>query len=214
MRRAMTAVVVAMAWMAWMQNGAVPAQAQTPTPVVAIDVTALSDGSYVLTKVGGNVSLRPLQLIVPNVGPTPPPPPVDPQVLTARAKAFAAETKKVQPPDLANGAAIGALYLQLAKAARAGQIADGATLGTATKAATDLLLAGKAAPWTGVRQLLSDEWGKLQQAGASVPAYADLLEDAAAGIESASPRNIDPAVLAMILEIVKLILAIFIKPIP
>jgi hypothetical protein len=185
----------------------------TEPPVIAVDISTLSDGSYVLVKAGGTVTLRPLQLIVPSVAPTPIPPQPQPSVLTARQIAFRDKTQAVATDAAkAQGPALAALYRQVGKSVRTGQLGDAATAAMATKAATDLLLTTNAAPWAGVRQTLSDEWTKLQTSGAPIASYAELLEDAAVGIEAASPRAIDPAMLALILEIVKIILALF-KPV-
>lgn len=192
------------------------------SPVVAVEVTSLADGDYVLRKNGSVVTVRPLTLIplgVPGpLPPTPNPVPVPPPdgTLSERAKAYRELARVVTDPTGGDTAiALSALYRQLGQAASDGQIADPQKLSLAVKAATDLLLArnAHAASWAPVRSRLSDDWSNLARRGAPLPEYAALLNDAAHGIEHAvaTPANraISPDTLRLIIEIVKIILALF-----
>jgi hypothetical protein len=184
---------------------------------MAADVAVVLDdskpGTFLVTiDAKGVVAVSPLRVIRPGQ-PTPPPPP-GPVVLTDRAKAIKAEVDKIQgAADKDQQAkAIAQLYREMAKTVRTGQVADATSLASMVKLGTDMLLTKDAAKWQPTRDKLAEQWAAVVQEGGSVGDFAKLLDEAANGLDAAAPlRAIDPAMLQLILEIIKIVMALLNK---
>lgn len=154
----------------------------------------------------------------PNPTPTPVPTPPQPTVLTERAKAVKAAAEKVAgDSDRATTAkGLAALYREVAKAARLGKVPDGTAFSTMLRMSTDMLLAARGdkapAAWQPVRDVVSSQWTDAAAKGASVGDLAGLLEEAASGLEASSPaKEINPQMIALIMQIIKIVLELLAK---
>lgn len=194
---------------------------EPPAPaLVALDLTDLADGRYVLEKRQGGATLRPLLLIQPSPSPQPlpDPSPSPTPTLTDRAKTIRDKASAVVGDQDRDGSALAlsTLYGELARQSRTGQIKDAATLQAVAKGTVDMILAsrgkGAAEAWAPVRAVLADQLAALAQRGATLPDYAALFEEAAAGLAASTDRKaISPEMLALIMEIIKIVLALLIK---
>lgn len=182
-------------------------------PMQVLDLTGLGDGDYLLRISGDTIAVSPVQVLT-VVNPNPPTPP-GPNVLTDRAKAIKAAAELVQGDTERETTAkgIAALYRELARNVTSGKLA-GENILTAVRMTTDMLLANRSVKqnWQPVRDVVSAEWTKVAQAGGRDADYAKLLVEAADGLDASSPsKEINPQLWAMILEIVKIILALLVK---
>lgn len=188
--------------------------------VTAVDITTLTEGSYLLTVKGGTVTVRPINLLQVNPGPNPPPlppplPPVIP-VLTERAAQIKDAATKVMGDSSRSDTAkaLAALYREISKQVAAGKL-KGDQIALATKYGADLLLGNKTQSWAPVRSLMSDQWAAVQQRGEGDQGIFALLNDVANGldasVENRQAQAIDPATWQLILQIIEMIIKIFVK---
>lgn len=154
----------------------------------------------------------------PQPNPTPVPVPPGPVILSERAKAVKAAAEKVAGDPDRDGTAKGmaVLYREVAKAARLGKVPDGAALSNMLRMGTDMLLTARGdrapAAWQPVRDLVSTQWTNAAAKGASVADLVVLLEDAANGFDASAPKKeISPAMLALIMQIIKIVLELLAK---
>lgn len=188
------------------------------TTVTAVDITGLSDGDYILTLKAGVPSFRPLRLLTPGVVPTPTPIPV-PTPVNSRSKLFQDAASKVAGDSSrdTNAKQLAALYRSLSGFTRPNgttpaQITNPLTLKAVTSQGTDALLPPAVKPsWQPVRDLLGTQWTLLDAKNdIRITDYADLLDDAATGLEASAPqKSIDPATLQMIIQLILTILKLF-----
>ncbi len=181
-------------------------------PVVAVDVTDLVDGRYVMTIRGGAVTVQPLTLLKAGAKPGPvpddPPGPLSDFSKAVRTAAIAA----VGDPDRSTTAQqLAELYRQIGVKIRAGQIKGETLAAIAVRFGTDTLMSGKNAraskAWRPTRDVISAQWLAVAQEGGTDAAYAAVLDDAAAGLDASTPG--DPQInIAMIMTIIKMILEI------
>ncbi len=173
-------------------------------------VTVGADGTATITPITKVVSLTD-----PAPGPVPPGP--APVVMTERAKVVKAAADKVQgdPNREATAQALAALYRECAKRAKVGEIDTSDNLLKMLRMSTDLLLSQTGAPpasWQPVRDAVSVQWATVAAKGGGVGDYATLLDEVANGLDASAPNKaIDPQMMAMILEIIKIVLQLLIK---
>jgi hypothetical protein len=139
-----------------------------------------------------------------------------PSTLTERAKAIKATAEKAtaDPARAETAKGLAMLYREIGKAAPGAK--DEATLLDATSRATNMLLASRdpkaMTAWQPTREALGTEWTKLKVKSAPVADYGTLLSEVADGLDASAPqRAIDPALLAFLLEILKIILPLLIR---
>lgn len=196
----------------------------TDTPMVAVDVTGLPDGDYVLSMKSGVVNIRPFTLLTPSEipippGPSPTPVPV-PTPANDRTKLFQDAAAKVAGDSSRedNAKKLAALYRVITGYARPSgttppQVTSPAVLKALTSQATDALLAPAAkTSWQPFRDTLGTQWTLLDaKAGVTIEDYAKLMDDAAAGLDASAPNKkaIDPATLQMIIQLVLTLLKLF-----
>lgn len=214
----MTRRTAALAALAWLATYGIGAAGQ----IVALDLSGIQDGSYVLRIDGSTVSVTPLTLIDPGV-PVPPRPPVppdpqppDPPDLPQRAREIADAARIVQgdPARATTAAMLAAAYREIASQITAGRLSGTQTITLAARLAADTVLERQkaAAAWQPVRDLQSDHVAALAQEGGSEGDYARLLGEWAAGLEASGPdadADADTDVgldLRTIVELVRLIL--------
>lgn len=197
------------------QSGTSPPVADDGT-ITAIDVTDLANGRYCLTLTDDEVSLVPLRLLSPGPIPPGPVPPVPPSpTLTERAKAIKSAAEQVQSAKRAETAQmLAALYDQWADQVAKGQLKNPDAIAFAVKYSTDTLLVGRDAnAWQPVRDLLSEQWAAVLQAGGAEPELAKLLSEAADGLNASSP-NAQAIDLETIMRIVMMVLELLMKLFP
>jgi uncharacterized membrane protein YeaQ/YmgE (transglycosylase-associated protein family) len=153
--------------------------------------------------------------------PTPPLPPVPPApvppvpLLTARALAVKGAADKVtgDPGRSETAQGIAALYRELARQSRGGQIKDFDSLLSGTKMATDMYLDTRGTDvwkgWTPVREVIGTYWTELWRNNSQLADYSKLLDEAADGLDASAPaKSITPEMLKLILQIVQIILSL------
>lgn len=194
---------------------AAPNPKAAETPLTAVDVSAYADGDYILTLKGGTATLRPFKLLTPGNPPTPTPNPTPTPTPNTRSDLFKTTVTVVMGDNDRQGTAkmLATLYREEAKIARTGQIPDAPTLKAIMSQTTDLVLnprPGAAQAWKPVRELLGTQWTILDAKSSPVSAYADLLDDAATGVDASAPaKQISPEMVALILQIIQLIMKLF-----
>lgn len=176
-----------------------------PVVVKALELTNVGDGQYVLTIKGSVITLAPLVLVQPNVGPPDPP---DPD-LNARAKKFKAAAASVtgDPKKQETQAVLSALYNQLSQAILDNGLTDYQLIATLVKTAEKQVLERQNAveQWKPVTGLMSDELAKVAATSDTTAAdYASCLTDAADGLSNG--ENLDPIWIELIMQIIKMIL--------
>lgn len=193
------------------------ATAQQPDPrpfaaggITAVDVTGITDGRYVLTISGGTVSVVPLTLLAVGPNPLPPPGPV-PDDLTQRAREIMVAARSVNDPE--TGAKLTVLYQQLKIMVDNGQLKGQAQIGLMLSESQKMVIgSGKAKQWEPFTDKISDLYAILVEAGSSDASFSGLLGDMADGVEAAYPqKQIDPAMIEMIMKILMMLLELFIK---
>lgn len=172
-------------------------------------------GYYVLDQdAAGAPKLTPIaarfkQVVVldePEPGPSPNPTPA----LTTRAIAIRDAASGVQGDAARDQHALelAALYAEVARRIRIGELTGATDISFVIRSAADMLLA--TAPlktsWQPVRDILSGQFVALQQEGGTDAAFAQLMEEAAAGLKASVQTGAAAIDLAKILEIIKLIL--------
>jgi hypothetical protein len=147
------------------------------------------------------------------VTPDNPVPPPDDDTLTARAAAIkaAAEAVTSDPQRTKTAQQLAELYRQIGAKVTAGQVKGQATIAFAVKYATDTLLNGKgrqaAEAWQPVRDVFSQQWAAVLNAGGSDADYAKLLGECATGLNASAPG--EPQIdIAMIIKIIEMVLEI------
>jgi hypothetical protein len=189
----------------------------------------LAPGTYyakITVAADGSMTVLPLRSVT--LGPTPTPPPgPNPSPLSDRAKAIMAAAQQVpttgnpSDPDAAN-TALGYAKLLQAVAQMAPQAGTPKALEDALKQGTDQFLSlrgGTAAKaWEPVRGVLSLQLTQLDFNKAALSEYAQLLNEAAAGLNASVPVNkriaIDPQLLQLIIAIINIIAALLKIPVP
>jgi hypothetical protein len=174
--------------------------------VKAIDITGVSDGSYMVTITGSAVSMVPLKLI--NPGNTPPVPPVpDPSQLTERAKAIKAAAIALNDPEMSVKMSL--LMDEIAKLIDSGQIATQNKMALAMSKGQSIVLGDKVTAWKPVTSLISADWAKLVQEGAANADYAKYIREIRDGLRASAPMQaIDPKWIELIMQIIMLILSV------
>lgn len=184
--------------------------------ITALDLTGLPNGKYVLDLTDTEASLVPLRLLSPGPIPPGPVPPVPPSpTLTERAKAIQSTAIKVTSAKRSETAQmLAALYDQWADQVAKGQLKNPEAIAFAVKFSTDTLLVGRDAnAWQPVRDLLSEQWAAVLQAGGAEPELAKLLSEAADGLNASSP-NAQAIDLETIMRIVMMVLELLMKLFP
>lgn len=193
----------------------ISAESLADEPVVAVDVSDLPDGSYVLVKAGSGVSVRPLTLLRPGTIPVPPGP-TPPSVLTPRSLAIrdAALKATADPNRTKTAVNLATASSELAK--RVGKDLSGyQVISMAELYLFDQLTAGPTiAAWRPTRDLIVADLAKLAQEGASDAQFAGYLGEVSAGLAASAPnsREIDMELILKILQIfIQYILPLIIK---
>ncbi len=191
---------------------AVTASAQT-----TVILSQIPDGTYVVTAVNGKATFTPAVTAtggttpVPPLPPGPNPPTPDPDELTARARAIRDEAGLVQGDRNRDRTAqeLAAVYRTVAAEVDKGTL-KGNQIITAVSRSTDMLmrLRGVADSWQPVRDKVSEYWASVAQAGGGDAEYAQLLTEAADGLEAsvANPQAINWAfILKLVMMIIQMI---------
>lgn len=169
--------------------------------VKAVDISHLSNGSYVLTIEGDAVKVVPLLLIKPNVAPHPSP------ELNQRSKTIASKAAAVAGDQhrAETASLLAELYRRIADQIDDGTLQTQQEMQTASAFGIDTLLSRRnvAAAWKPVREQVSDYWVALVQEGKGAVDYSRLLRDVAVGLD-ASADNAQRLDIALILDIIKL----------
>jgi hypothetical protein len=169
--------------------GAMPAAAQ---PVKAIDITNVTDGTYVLTIAGGAVTLRPLSLSVPNVTPGPgPQPPVPPALTRAQQIQAAAESATADPSRQETAATLAALYDMVNQQVKAGKATGQLTIAKALQACDSFALpkgAIAAAAWKPFQVKFASLWEAQVQTNVDDGELAKLIDETVTGLKAAAPN--------------------------
>lgn len=161
-------------------------------------------------------------IILDQPGPAPGPGPTPPPVLNTRATALRDASLKATADRARDRTALmlSVLYAEIAKKARNGEVKGADNLAVLARTGADMVLAKSAqesippqtqaaveAAWKPMRDLLAAEWTALAQIAATDAGYAQLLEDAGAGLAASVPRAQAEAIdLQQLLAIIKLIL--------
>lgn len=123
----------------------------------------------------------------PNPTPDPQPDPDPDPVLTERAKAIRSAALLVTGDvnRARTALELATLYSEIAKKVRAGEIKTPTLILAVVKGSTDELLRQRNAvePWKGTREVLSAQWAALLQEGGTDEQFAELLDEAADGLE-------------------------------
>lgn len=150
--------------------------------------------------------------VPPGPNPPPNPPPNPAPILSERAKLLkaAAEKATADPKRAETAQGLATVYRELAKQAKT---SDPASLATAFKIGTDLVLANQksGAAWQPFKDAMGGQW-----AAASLKGSAELgllLSDAADGLDASAPqRQISPEFWAFLIELIKMLLTLL-KPV-
>lgn len=185
--------------------------------IVLPDVPVGDNYLKVTVTADGKASAIPLSVAsmapLPTPGPGPIPP--SPTELTARAKEIKALAEAVtgDPNRDQTAKGLAALYREIAKTARTGQVSDRNVLFSMVKMGTDLFLNKNPGNWTPVRDKLAVQWSQIPLTVSNpVTSSADLLDEAASGLDASAPNKaIDPAVWQLILKIIEIILQLLNK---
>lgn len=183
---------------------------------VYVEIDGGTVGKFLVESDGkGNVTANPIRVVKPGQTPLPPPviDPIDPVVLTERAKLIKTAAEKVTADPDRDGTAKGLAELcrQLSKLIRTGQIADINQAALVVKMGSDTFLAQRkvATQWQATRDVLNREWVAVAAKGGGLEDYAKLLDETANGLDASAPlKNFDPALLALIMKIIDFIMSI------
>jgi hypothetical protein len=154
------------------------------------------DGSVTMTRI--SIEATPFGPIVPE------------EPTTDRAKEIRDAAISVDDPETAQKLAL--LYREIKR------LVDDGTLDTQEKISLmlsrgqEMLLGAKAAAWKPVADIVSQHWAKMVQEGAAMSAFSGYLDEAAGGLEAASPNQaLNPAWIELIMMIIKMIMELLIK---
>jgi hypothetical protein len=186
---------------------------------VILDVSGAQPGKYyyqVQVAAGGVITVSPVTQVIRLTDPKPGPSPT-PDTLTELSKKIRDASLAVigDAEREATANALAAIYREIASKTKDGTIKGKDQIEFAVKAATDMLLTARksTSSWAPVRTAMSEYWTKLAQEGAPDAQYANLLNEAAIGLDAST--NGEPQIdLAMILQIVKLVLELLEKFFP
>jgi len=189
-RRILLAVLAAMAW-------ASCASAQTKT---VVDVSGIQDGQYLLVISGGTVSVSPIVILVPGDVPDPPDPP-GPDDLTEFGKQIKAVSDAI-PNQMEAKGSLASVYQMIADQVTDGKITSQAAVEVSVKYMSRHALSNKEqAALKPLKEALDAQWAKLLQQGASVGDFGSSLTEAADGINSTLPADMQQVNWERLLEI-------------
>jgi len=180
--------------------------------IVAVDITGVGDGRYVLEISGSVATVTPLTLLT--VGPVPPGPGPGPDpTLTDRAKAIRNAAVIINEPEMAQKLAF--MHVQIAGLIDDGTLSGQQQIGTMLAKSQDMLMNRREAiSWKPVTDLVSEHFTAMVQEGADDGDYSRYLSDeSAAGLEAAAPEmQLDPMWIELIMKIIAMILELIMQP--
>lgn len=163
--------------------------------ITAVDVTDLGDGTYLLTKNGGAVSVNPITLIRPTSNPIPNPPPgPGPQTPFEKTVAKLTSEAIAAGGTETTAAAIASVYSLVSDSVADGSIDHDRAL-DAVGAGVRLVMGqvSDAAKWAQFRTVLGDALDTIRQDGslATKEQYVKVLKEIANGMNSVTGFNGD-----------------------
>ena len=179
-----------------------------------VDISGLPKGTYVLTITDTGAEIKTAKILSPEK-PIPPEPPIPTPVpiLNPRVKAIYDTVIAIQDPQRDKTATgISQIYRQIRVKLDDGTLKPDIAL-QALRMSTDMFLGTMNATtaWKPFREEVSTQWAMVAANGGKSQDYSDLLKDVTKGVEKTTTQQIDPAIVAIILEILKLVLAQLLK---
>lgn len=174
--------------------------------VKVLSLEGFENGSYKLDYYNGKVTISKLDIVIPNIDPTPEPvnPVVVPEV-TAKVKSEYNKITATNKVEVAESIVV--LFNELANKIDEGVIKTPQELAAAVKQSFDLILTMEGAnkeDWANLRDVLTEYATDLTNHGAEMSDYKKLLEEASNGF--GINYNIDPEKIKKILEILIFVL--------
>lgn len=183
--------------------------AASESQLVFLNITGMSNGTYVLTISDESITVAPVKIISPTPSPTPPPTPPTPGLSEfAKVIKTSAEKATADPNRQETAAALAAAVIELKKLVDAKTITTYQQVSQATAFLWDNTVK-TAEPWKPTRTAVMDQLAKLAQEGAQAGGYAACLDDVADGLLASAPKAKAEAGGLLL----KLLLAILIKTI-
>lgn len=188
--------------------------AASESQLVFLNITGMSNGTYVLTIADESITVAPVKVISPTPSPTPTPTPTPVPTPTPGLSEFAkvikisAEKATADPNRQETAAALAAAVIELKKLVDAKTITTYQQVSQATAFLWDNTVK-TAEPWKPTRTAVMDQLAKLAQEGAQAGGYAACLDDVADGLLASAPKAKAEAGGLLL----KLLLAILIKTI-